>query len=102
VPRYRLLPERRGHGTSPAVPLRKTKGGLSCPKCGGSTQVTNSRVRPGMIYRMRACADCAYRFPTWESPAVGSYPDTVDNAAAAQREIADIIERLQKLVLPVR
>lgn len=41
---------------------------MKCPKCGGSTSVTDSRHRTGNItYRHRVCSKCGYGFPTHET-----------------------------------
>jgi hypothetical protein len=44
-----------------------TSGGFRCPKCSGSTGVTDSRPSAlGAIRRRRECQSCGYRFTTGE------------------------------------
>jgi len=44
---------------------------MRCPKCGGDTQVIDSRPDPKRgwyIYRRRRCWHCQHRFSTEERP----------------------------------
>ena len=40
---------------------------MNCPKCGCSTFVVDSRLRPeNVVKRRRTCQKCGYRFNTFE------------------------------------
>ena len=43
---------------------------MDCTKCGGKTQVIDSRAvtRYGFIRRRRACLECSFRISTYEVP----------------------------------
>lgn len=43
-----------------------TDDGLPCPECGGTLRVTDSRKRPGSVYRRRTCQSCGIKYTTDE------------------------------------
>ncbi len=69
--------------------------GLTCPSCGGTTGVTDSRPKPAAIKRRRKCEICGFRFTTIEVIAA-MYPEQalhkVARLIASLRSMADDIE----------
>ena len=80
---------------------------MNCTKCGGKTQVIDSRDRRGgdIWYRRRRCTICKYTFATHEIPCastiegetLGSAAEAARLAAAALENIAKAHEQLERL-----
>ena len=64
-----------------------------CPKCGGNTQVRDSRLAHDRIRRRRVCYDCHYRYTTYE----GYVSDFIFNPDEQIKKINEYIKELVKL-----
>lgn len=64
-----------------------------CPKCGGNTQVKDSRLTHNRIRRRRVCYDCHYRYTTYE----GFVSDFNFNPDEQIRKIDELITELSNV-----
>lgn len=76
--------------------LMKKHAGLKCPKCGGITQVTNSRPSENHVRRRRQCLVCGFRATTLERYLTTTF------SAQRERALLDKIQQFESQIKQLR
>lgn len=93
-----------------ATKMERTEGGISCPKCGLSTAVGDSRPYGKAIKRRRYCK-CGFRFTTFEhatdelpqfSEMIAALAGRVTIASEMLADLAADIEKIRSIAASLR
>lgn len=73
-----------------------TNQGITCSKCGGSTEVTDSRNGSFYKRRRRECRDCGRRFSTYETTRI---PTEIPEAGTLDARLGRVVRELIEQVM---